>query len=207
MDKYLTLVNFQNEFKEEMKKGFKYIDVDVNKDMNPNKEFIEINTYEAFRALQKALIKKGISITLNSAGRTPEEQQKYYEHVVETEGQEEADNKVAKGGFSEHHLGLCVDVRIRSSNVLSKIMVKLSNKDIKKVVHSMLAEYGFIYRYPSNKKELTGVNIDEDWHFRYVGVEHAKEMKRLNMCLEEYIQYLKQKENIELEQEEQGLTK
>jgi D-alanyl-D-alanine carboxypeptidase len=49
--------------------------------------------------------------------------------------------------------------------------------------------YGFILRYPSNKTTETGI-MYEPWHFRYVGVEHAKEINRLGLCLEEYIDYL-----------------
>jgi len=33
----------------------------------------------------------------------------------------------------------------------------------------------------------------EPWHYRYVGVEHAKKMKELDMCLEEYLYYLQEK--------------
>jgi D-alanyl-D-alanine carboxypeptidase len=30
----------------------------------------------------------------------------------------------------------------------------------------------------------------EPWHWRYVGIEHAKKIKELGFCLEEYIEYL-----------------
>ena len=52
-------------------------------------------------------------------------------------------------------------------------------------------DYGFILRYPTNKKEITKVNY-EPWHYRYVGIENAKFMKEKDFCLEEYIEYLKQ---------------
>ena len=45
-------------------------------------------------------------------------------------------------------------------------------------------------RYAEDKQDLTGV-IYEPWHWRFVGIKHAKEMNRLGMCLEEYIEYLK----------------
>ena len=51
------------------------------------------------------------------------------------------------------------------------------------------AAYGFVLRYPAEKAEDTGFSF-EPWHFRYVGVENAREMTRLGMCLEEYIAYL-----------------
>lgn len=50
-------------------------------------------------------------------------------------------------------------------------------------------DFGFILRFPADKESVTGIRF-EPWHYRYVGVEHAKEMNRLGMCLEEYIDYL-----------------
>ena len=37
----------------------------------------------------------------------------------------------------------------------------------------------------------------EPWHYRYVGVNNATYMKEQDMCLEEYIDYLKQFEEEE----------
>jgi D-alanyl-D-alanine carboxypeptidase len=49
---------------------------------------------------------------------------------------------------------------------------------------SWLAEnahnFGFILRYPKEASELTGFQY-EPWHFRYVGVELAREMKEKNI--------------------------
>ena len=47
-------------------------------------------------------------------------------------------------------------------------------------------KYGFILRFPKEKKKITGI-IYEPWHFRYVGKEAAAIMKRENLCLEEYV--------------------
>ena len=52
-------------------------------------------------------------------------------------------------------------------------------------------KYGFVLRYPTNKKDITMINY-EPWHYRYVGVENATYMKENDMCLEEFIDYLKQ---------------
>lgn len=46
--------------------------------------------------------------------------------------------------------------------------------------------YGFILRYPADKVEITGVDY-QPYHFRYVGVDEAKEMTEKNLCLEEYV--------------------
>ena len=53
-------------------------------------------------------------------------------------------------------------------------------------------EYGFIRRYPENKRDVTGIAY-EAWHFRYVGVPHAWYMQENGLCLEEYLQLLREK--------------
>lgn len=91
------------------------------------------------------------------------------------EAMEEVGKSVAVPGTSEHHLGLSVDI------------------DGVPAVHGWLAEhsweYGFIVRYPDGKSDITGI-LYEPWHFRYVGVELAKELYDLGLCLEEYMDML-----------------
>ena len=41
----------------------------------------------------------------------------------------------------------------------------------------------------------------ERWHIRYVGKENAKAMNNANMCLEEYVEFLRENENIKDEKE------
>ena len=41
-------------------------------------------------------------------------------------------------------------------------------------------------RYPKGKQDITGIYY-EPWHYRFVGVYHAKEIKDSGLCLEEYI--------------------
>lgn len=108
--------------------------------------------------------------------------QKYINHGLT---QEEAENLtmnfINKPGASEHNLGLAVDFN----------NVEKSFEDTKefKWLQENAENYGFVLRYPEDKEEITKVNY-EPWHWRYVGVEHAKKMNELNMCLEEYINYL-----------------
>ena len=75
-------------------------------------------------------------------------------------------------GHSEHQTGLAVDL-----NCTAKGYAWLAE-------HCW--EYGFILRYPAGKTEFTGI-MEEEWHFRYVGVEFAMELKESGMCLEEYM--------------------
>ena len=50
-------------------------------------------------------------------------------------------------------------------------------------------KYGFIFRYPAYKTDLTGV-AGEVWHYRYVGKEAAQEIYEQGVCLEEYLENL-----------------
>ena len=47
------------------------------------------------------------------------------------------------------------------------------------------ADYGFILRYPKDRDDITGYNF-EPWHWRYVGVEAAREIMDKDIVLEEY---------------------
>ena len=47
-------------------------------------------------------------------------------------------------------------------------------------------EYGFVLRYPKDKKSVTG-RVYQPWHFRYVGVEAARFMRDNHLTLEEFL--------------------
>ncbi len=54
-------------------------------------------------------------------------------------------------------------------------------------VHEHLADHGFILSVLPGKEEICGGLAYEPWHFRYVGVEPAKEMAEKEIVLEEYL--------------------
>lgn len=81
------------------------------------------------------------------------------------------------GNASEHRTGLGFDIWVLDNE---KYDYKWFQKNC--------AKYGFVLRYPENKKKITGIT-GEQWHYRYVGVEAATEMQKLGYCLEEYIAY------------------
>ena len=74
---------------------------------------------------------------------------------------------------SEHQLGLAVDI----NGAVYDIYLWLEENSWK---------YGFIFRYPAYKTDLTGV-AGEVWHYRYVGREAAREIMEQGICLEEYL--------------------
>jgi len=129
-------------------------------------------------------------VWVQSAYRSVERQKELYDNSVnkylkQGKSQEEAerltDEYINKPGSSDHNLGLAVDFNyVNNEFEETKAFTWLKN-------HA--EDYGFILRYPSDKEDITKIAY-ESWHWRYVGEDHAKKMNELNMCLEEYIEYL-----------------
>lgn len=93
---------------------------------------------------------------------------------------------VAIPGTSEHQTGLAVDI---SDSSYTKLNASQGDTAIQKWLHEHCWEYGFIVRYPDGTTSMTGI-ICESWHYRYMGVELAKEITELGVCLEEYLDTL-----------------
>ena len=87
---------------------------------------------------------------------------------------------VAEPGCSEHHLGLAFDINVPNTSAFK------GTKQCK-WLHEHCWEYGFIVRYQEGKEDITGFTAEE-WHIRYVGVEHSLYMRDHGLCLEEYIE-------------------
>lgn len=118
-----------------------------------------------------------------SGYRTQEVQQELYDNEVnkyKAQGYSEEDAKAEAGkwvaipGASEHQLGLAVDV-------------EGATYDLFLWLQENSYQYGFIFRYPGSKTDITGT-VEEVWHYRYVGVEAATEIYEQGLCLEEYLE-------------------
>ncbi|HIZ53668.1 MAG TPA: M15 family metallopeptidase [Candidatus Enterococcus avicola] len=97
-------------------------------------------------------------------------------------------------GYSEHHTGLTFDIVDQdwsnnfTDNLLSEAYAE-TRGGIWLATHAR--EYGFILRYPKGKEEITEISF-EPWHYRYVGIEHAKYIEAHQLTLEEYLDLLKE---------------
>lgn len=117
-----------------------------------------------------------------SGYRTQDKQQELYDEKIqeyrkqgysEEESAEQAAQWVAVPGHSEHQLGFAVDI----NGEIYDIYLWLQENSWK---------YGFIFRYPADKTDITGT-AEEVWHYRYVGKNAAAEMHEKGLCLEEYL--------------------
>ncbi len=148
--------------------------------------------YEPLSALLAAAEDADVSLWVASGYRSVEEQEiilaraiqnRMYENgMTVEEAAENALRTIQPPGHSEHHTGLAVDFNDVSRDFEKTVAYEWLEENA--------ADYGFVQRYPKDKAGFTGIDY-EAWHYRYVGVEHAKKMKELGMCLEEYCMYLK----------------
>lgn len=88
---------------------------------------------------------------------------------------------VADPGTSEHHTGLAFDITVPGMFFVDTLQYRWMLQNC--------WDYGFILRYTDEKESITGF-LGEEWHFRYVGREHALRIKNSGLCLEEYVDLL-----------------
>ena len=141
----------------------------------------------------------GYSLRIVSTYRTVERSDYLYTSKVieyqalgysEEDAAVEAARWVAPPRQSEHNAGLAIDVVSRDyDQVYGDLMHEFEDFPAFTWLSEHCVEFGFILRYPEDKQEITGITY-EPWHYRYVGVEHAQKMQELDLCLEEYWDYL-----------------
>lgn len=152
-----------------------------------NGQSIDRRIYPALQEMLDAARSEGVYPVVVSGYRTAKEQQQLLDDKVAElrgagcsakEAAAKAGEWVAVPGTSEHQLGIAVD--INADGVLS------AGREVYEWLDKNACKYGFIYRYPPNKTEITGV-MNEPWHYRYVGIDAATEMRDRGICLEEYL--------------------
>lgn len=147
------------------------------------------NSYEPDGSQGKVL-KIQPSIVGVSGYRSKEEQVRIFEDSLQENGRKFTETYVAFPDHSEHQTGLAIDLA-ESSAEIDFICPDFPYEGICQKFREKMADFGFIERYPQEKQGVTGIGA-EPWHFRYVGVPHARLMQEMGMVLEEYVEWLKQ---------------
>lgn len=155
-------------------------------------ETVDNRIYDDLNAMFLAAQADGVSLWVASGYRSVEDQERIlnreiqqhvqYDGMTEEEARELSLRTINPPGHSEHHTGFVVDLNDVSDN--------FEETEAYQWLSQHAAEYGFVQRYRTDKVEFTGID-NESWHYRYVGKEHAQAMESLDMCLEEYVEYLK----------------
>ena len=156
-----------------------------------NGEKVDSRIYPQLQQMFDDARAAGLGLFVREGYRTYEDQKQILDERIQryrdegysrSEAKKLAEEYVAAPGTSEHELGLAVDINADTS--------KCSSDAVYTWLANNAYRYGFIKRYPEDKTEITGVN-NEPWHYRYVGVDAAREMQEKGLCLEEYIETLK----------------
>lgn len=155
--------------------------------LNSSREIAQ-DCYDALMEMIEDCKEAGHKPYIYSAYRTQAHQQVLFNNMLKQHGgnREAAAKIVAIPGTSEHQLGLAVDI---TDNSYRKLNASQEETETQQWLMANCWDYGFIVRYPNEKSEITGI-IYEPWHYRYVGVELAQELKELGLCLEEYLDML-----------------
>ncbi len=135
---------------------------------------------EHFMEMSDAALLDNISIKNASGYRSYTYQVGLYNRYVQRDGKEAADTYSARPGYSEHQTGLVSDINIVDDSFEKTPAFRWLQENAYK--------YGFILRFPKDKEYITGYKY-ESWHYRYVGVEVAKQMHEEDLTLEEYYAY------------------
>ena len=135
-------------------------------------------TAEAFYQMTVDASNEGLNLYVGSDYRSYSEQVEIYNDYCTSYGWELADTFSARPGFSEHQTGMVIDC-----NTIDDAFGETAEAEW---IALHCAEYGFIISYPADKVDITGYQY-EPWHIRYVGVDIAKEINELGLCLEEYL--------------------
>ena len=152
-----------------------------------NGQSVDKRIYPALQAMFDAARAQGVYPVVASGFRTAEKQQSLLDEKIaafEAQGdspaqaRENAEDWVALPGTSEHQTGLAVDINADG--------IHSAGREVYRWLDQNAYRYGFILRYPSDKTGITGIS-NEPWHYRYVGVTAAAEIRRQNLCLEEYL--------------------
>lgn len=166
-EEYLTTDVINLFSHDELIEGYSLLDSEI---------YLSENIAYKFSEMVTAAKKDGVlNFSVNSGYRSLAAQDTLYQAM----GSEFA----LPAGYSEHNLGLALDVGSTETLMAESIEGKWIEKNAWK--------YGFILRYPLHKTEITGIQY-EPWHIRYVDLPHSAIMQERDFVLEEYLDYLKE---------------
>ena len=149
---------------------------------------VDSRIYPDLQSMFDDMRTEGVYPVVGEGYRSEQQQQEMMQEKIdaylaegysERKARKEAEKWVAKPNYSEHQLGLALDINADKS--------RCDNDTVYQWLAQNAYRYGFIRRYPEGKEDITGIDY-EPWHYRYVGKEAAQEIQSENVCLEEYLE-------------------
>lgn len=133
----------------------------------------------AFDEMCEAATKDNIYIYAGSGYRSYATQKALYNRYVNQDGFAAAETYSARASYSEHQTGLAMDIANKSG------FISKGDKEYEWLVNNSY-KYGFILRYPEGKEKITGY-MYEEWHYRYLGKDVAKDVYDSKLTYDEYL--------------------
>lgn len=179
----LLLINGEHPLPDDYDTNVREYLVEIDDQYRNNDYVTQIHkeVYPYITAMVAAAQAEGVNLQVWSPFRSYAIQNDLFQRQVNRVGGDEdlAATVVARPGTSEHNTGLCADFNMADDAFESTPMYTWMCENAE--------DYGFILRYPKDKIDITGV-IYESWHWRFVGIDVAKEINELGLTLEEYIE-------------------
>ena len=175
----LSIVDSETAAPEDQKQTLSFID---------DEHMIDERCAAELEELLAACRDAGFDPVVTAAYRSASEQRELFNTLADSYMEQGADaesarrmaqKKIPLPGHSEHQLGLAVDLADRREEA------ELQN-DLWDWLSSHAWEYGFILRYPEGKERITGHGFEPE-HYRFVGTAASKQIRELDLTLEEYV--------------------
>lgn len=151
---------------------------------------------DEFEAMIAAALGDKLTIRATSAFRDYGTQSSILKEWIKLRGQE-AYLRVAKPGYSEHQLGMTIDLSGKSINYTSAADLFGTSPEAQ-WLEDNAATYGFVRSYPEGKELITGY-MYEPWHYRYVGIDNALAIKKESVTLTEFLAALQKEKDDTIE--------
>ena len=131
---------------------------------------------------------EGYIFVLSDGYRSYADQEKMFNNYKNSYGYEEADKNVARPGHSEYQTGISFQIV-----PYNKVFDKPRESEEYKWLKDNAYNYGFIFRYPDDKKDITLFD-SYTWRLRFVGTDAASITESEKISFEEYYAYFVDKE-------------
>jgi len=179
----LILINANHSYQESHENILKSVN-SIN-----NEILLECHVVDSLNKAIKDIGDNWNNIVAVSGYRPKQEQIDIFNDSLKENGEKFTYQYVALPGHSEHQSGKAIDLGILKDNI-DFIRPDFPYEGICETFRTNAYKYGFIERYQKDKEKITGIS-HEPWHFRYIGIPHAKYIFDNHLALEEYIDLLK----------------
>jgi LAS superfamily LD-carboxypeptidase LdcB/peptidoglycan/xylan/chitin deacetylase (PgdA/CDA1 family) len=146
---------------------------------------IKSEVHDALTLMMDDAAKEGLDIEIYSGYRSYSLQSRLFKNWNKRNPDGAIYPAVAEPGHSEHQLGTTVD--LKSGALPYGESNPFGDSPEYPWMKENAHKYGFVQSYQSGKQAITGY-IAEPWHWRYLGIEMATEIKKSGLTINEYLE-------------------